>query len=40
MGEEYLKGETFKEEYLNPEMCANCFSKAVNVLSIDLNTRG
>ena len=39
-GEEYLKGETFKEEYVNPEMCANCFSKAVNVLSIDLNSRG
>ena len=39
-GEEYLKGDTFKEEDLNPEMCASCFSKAVNVLSIDLKTRG
>ena len=39
-GEEYLRSEDFKESYLNPNMCASCFSKSTNVLSIELQTRG
>ena len=28
------------EDYINPEMCASCYSKATNVLTIDIKTTG